>query len=93
MAGTENAVTEYLGKLILGAKMKYFFGKIMVPECTCGKLMLPGVAILWVKLQFWFFTIKLEPYLRMKADPRAGIHPDGKDVLQECTWPPWMDGG
>jgi hypothetical protein len=73
VAGAENAVTEYLEKPILGAKMKYFFGKIMLPECTCGKLilpfrhqfinfsnwvrvksgklMLPGVAILWVKLQ------------------------------------------
>jgi len=29
----------------------------------------------------------------MKVDPRAGIPPDGKDVLQECTWPAWMDGG
>jgi hypothetical protein len=40
-----------------------------------------------------FYTIKLEPYLRMKVDPQGGIPPDGKDVLQECTWPAWMDGG
>ena len=45
------------------------------------------------RVHFEFFTIKLEPYLRMKVDPRAGIPPDGKDVLQECTWPAWMDGG
>ena len=42
VAGTENAVTEDLGELILGAKLKYFFGKIMLPECTCGKLILPS---------------------------------------------------
>jgi len=60
-----------VSKVILRAKAKCFFGKIMVPEFTCGKLilpfrsqfinfsdwlrvnsgklMLPGVAILWVK--------------------------------------------
>jgi hypothetical protein len=40
--GLENTVTEWLGKLILRAKTKYFFGKIMLPEFTCGKLILPG---------------------------------------------------
>ena len=30
-----------VGKLILGAKTKCFFGKIMLPEFTCGKLILP----------------------------------------------------
>lgn len=59
------------GKHILSSKTQCFFGKIMVPEFTCGKvmlpflaqfinfsdwlrvnsgkLMLPAVAILWVK--------------------------------------------
>ncbi len=59
------------GEHILSAKIHFFFGKIMLPEFTCGKLilpfrfqfmnfgdylrvnrrklMLPGVAILWVK--------------------------------------------
>ncbi len=26
---------------LLSAKIQYFFGKIMVPEFTCGKVMLP----------------------------------------------------
>jgi hypothetical protein len=80
-------------------------GKTILPACShftallpplwakSGKTMLPARGKTMSKVAFWFFILKVKPYLRMKVDPRAGIPPNGMDVLQECTWPAWMDGG
>ena len=38
---SKKAIPEWTGKLILRAKTKFIFGKIMLPESTCGKLILP----------------------------------------------------